>query len=1658
MSTGSSCRRRRRSSPPTVALCSWLLLLSCICICIATPPVVIVNADADANVAVEEEQVCTTQTPMGGSCLSENKSLLSQEDTLVQWILSLEGGSVATDKFNIERNDYPDDSLNPEFEFIATQDIPKGTILMEIPESAVIGGGNGNGFFLTQQQIDDIEKEFLPKPGFVDAKFMDDEIKYAKKHIQTCLAIEVIVNERDKGADSLFHPYIEFVFGTGNPKGKKPAEWSKMGQFIFWGMLGQQSTVYTPEKQYYNIKHSSICEKYKETLYGINPSSSSSQTGTSAKHKAAFEKLAYYYFARHSWGTNLIPLFDMIPHRNGKWKNVEARLVDVETGTTVPVKPREQRYHGFVRESEPSKSTSDNNNSNAATKLVVYAHQNIAAGEPLRVSYNQCEDLGCEYLKYHYTSSNFIADAGIVEEYPHRWSLHVDPFETDEEKSKIVLFDVDLDPETGQKTYDILTANNADADEQLYKLSLLTTSVDRWDGLKLELLEHTKDWKNETSSGKFEYEAIWGFYEAYTEAIHMAWLHRNDVVNDPSTKSNGGSQQHNMKGYDDLTKFSGPALQTKGQYMCCADGEMIDDGKLIGEVKGFYQKLKYYYEAESDNTYMIMATWLHSASNFRAHYHESVIHVALQYVKNPKRVAYIGGGDNMVLAEVLKYPGIEKVVGLELDQQACRSSMKYFGTSPAFHDDRVEWWFGNGANSLQLIPEDYFGSFDLVLVDLLTDVAEAIPVTADMCLAEVAPLLMKQDGGVLARNEDMVDRSEVSTRMAQRVVMYDYWDVPRLCEGSMTIASNSIDFAKGERYNHGVKTLVRLTDFDNDAFMGWSRYYDSTSTTNTTMNSEKQDDSNEDDNNNKDNAATTKSRSNFNAGVCNKIERALPEYYEQQQQKPTSLGGVLLVIEAENVTESLEPENLPAIHERISIIAKDHKLFSFATFHEPQVDVNAFMLMCDLGYIKIQTYPEFKYVAFDLVLWGDNSVMEKFEAIQKDLIAAVGGGTLEGSVSSYRVSTGGMSLTEQQQQQQQRKEEENNRSRDDNGLVEKAREYYCGTGGSGSSDTGVETKPPGNKEQAHDNDVDDHKKFEDLSILIREITSGISASNINGENLPSTVAIFCGTKDAANCESYRNVSSTSANNSNATFHPVYSCESFEDMEGCESEITQRLLSVVTEDKRLDGFVLDSSVPLDMGKILHKVFNNTIHQARILERSFIALAPIDGDESSSWRNILLDRFRTEIVVAPPVHKADFELSNGIHSEAWSVVSIRRDNFFGALQESLKAISEKTGWVTTTKKILDSIIPVVTDWGPYAPSDEDFFRGDVMEQWFNQRPLANQFLLQMEVGSHPAPLEVGERVLVGKEFLTDSIYANPKGFLYEYYEATISDIMWPRYGAETKSHVLKDGKTVKFYPKYSKFGTKPNMVSRDQIRKISPTELNRRYDVGDIVLVQQRHHETGEVMPEAWFVANVMSVSKEGVSIRPKDDESKITELYDISPEEILVYHESPEFSIREKGFPLETLEDAFEDAASESGFIESDAIMQNFKIGNGYLVSFLSSQGSGIMKWDGEYRVEVNMLITDGNPEEHFDDVVKNFSKTFLKALKSLKLVAQDTFPRGYGKVVNFKHEMLKDLTENGKVVDYVPLWMNRHVPEAMQSSRGPEEDDEFEDEFEEDEM
>jgi len=59
-------------------------------------------------------------------------------------------------------------------------------------------------------------------------------------------------------------------------------------------------------------------------------------------------------------------------------------------------------------------------------------------------------------------------------------------------------------------------------------------------------------------------------------------------------------------------------------------------------------------------------------------YHEAMVHPALQTLARAKRVLILGGGDGLAAREVLRYPGIEAVVLVDLDPEVTR----LFSTSP----------------------------------------------------------------------------------------------------------------------------------------------------------------------------------------------------------------------------------------------------------------------------------------------------------------------------------------------------------------------------------------------------------------------------------------------------------------------------------------------------------------------------------------------------------------------------------------------------------------------------------------------------------------------------------------------------------------------------------------------------------------------------------------------------------------------------------------------------------------------------------------------------------------------------------------------------------------------------------------------------------------
>ena len=70
-----------------------------------------------------------------------------------------------------------------------------------------------------------------------------------------------------------------------------------------------------------------------------------------------------------------------------------------------------------------------------------------------------------------------------------------------------------------------------------------------------------------------------------------------------------------------------------------------------------------------------------------------LVHYAARFVDKMERILVIGGGNSMVLHELMKYSELDLVVVLEADQTVTRTSFKYFGAQPmvrTFH--KLSWY------------------------------------------------------------------------------------------------------------------------------------------------------------------------------------------------------------------------------------------------------------------------------------------------------------------------------------------------------------------------------------------------------------------------------------------------------------------------------------------------------------------------------------------------------------------------------------------------------------------------------------------------------------------------------------------------------------------------------------------------------------------------------------------------------------------------------------------------------------------------------------------------------------------------------------------------------------------------------------------------------
>jgi len=104
-------------------------------------------------------------------------------------------------------------------------------------------------------------------------------------------------------------------------------------------------------------------------------------------------------------------------------------------------------------------------------------------------------------------------------------------------------------------------------------------------------------------------------------------------------------------------------------------------------------------------------------------YHEMMAHVPLYSHPDPRQVLIIGGGDGGSLREVLRHPGVERCVMVEIDRAVVETSRRFLPTLASGLDDaRAEILFEDGISYVQNAVD---GAFDVILIDCTDPVGPA---------------------------------------------------------------------------------------------------------------------------------------------------------------------------------------------------------------------------------------------------------------------------------------------------------------------------------------------------------------------------------------------------------------------------------------------------------------------------------------------------------------------------------------------------------------------------------------------------------------------------------------------------------------------------------------------------------------------------------------------------------------------------------------------------------------------------------------------------------------------------------------------------------------------------------------------------------------------
>ena len=197
--------------------------------------------------------------------------------------------------------------------------------------------------------------------------------------------------------------------------------------------------------------------------------------------------------------------------------------------------------------------------------------------------------------------------------------------------------------------------------------------------------------------------------------------------------------------------------------------------KLHDERTGF-QRIEIYATEFFGNLMVIDGFVMLSArDNFL--YHEMMSHPALFSHPDPRRIVIIGGGDCGTLKEVMKHPGVQRSLQVEIDERVTRLSEEFFPELCVANDDpRTEFLFGDG---IQWMKDAASGSVDVIIVDSTDPIGPAEGLFTEAFYRDCHRAL-GEDGVLVQQSESPMYHMSIINPMRKAMAAAGFSDVQTL--------------------------------------------------------------------------------------------------------------------------------------------------------------------------------------------------------------------------------------------------------------------------------------------------------------------------------------------------------------------------------------------------------------------------------------------------------------------------------------------------------------------------------------------------------------------------------------------------------------------------------------------------------------------------------------------------------------------------------------------------------------------------------------------------------------------------------------------------------------------------------------------------------------